>query len=309
MMYDYHTPVLVEEVLRFLNIQESGVYVDATLGGGGHSEQLLLHTSDQVTVIGVDADEDALTFARQTLQRFGKRVDFIHDNFSNLKKCLRDRQITSVDGVLMDLGISSRQIDNGARGFSFQRHGRLDMRMDQRQVLEGWTVVNTYEQARLADIFWKYGEERNARKIAQRIVEARSVGAIDTTEQLAEIVEKLTGKHFLQKSLARIFQAIRIEVNHELEHLQQALQEAIDLLRPGGRIVVISYHSLEDRVVKDIFKMNARTVIPSGHKLVPDLFQQANLRLLTKKPVEASGSEIAGNTRARSAKLRAAERL
>lgn len=309
MAYDYHKPVLADEVLQYLEIKENSVYVDATLGGGGHAEQLLQHISGNGRMIGFDADADAIAFARQALSRFGERIIFVHDNFLNLKKRLNEQQITSINGVLMDLGVSSHQIDEGARGFSFQRAGRLDMRMDRRQLIEGWTVVNTYDRVRLAEIFWKYGEERNSRKIAQNIVQARNTGTIDTTERLAQIVEESTGKRFLQKTLARVFQAIRIEVNRELTNLQEALQDVIEMLLPGGRIVVISYHSLEDRIVKDIFKENSRTVIPSGHKLMPDLPQQAKLLVLTKKPVEANENEIAGNPRARSAKLRAAERL
>jgi 16S rRNA (cytosine1402-N4)-methyltransferase len=305
----FHTPVLLQEVLRYLLGVPDGVYVDATVGGGGHTTAILEKLGSKGMVIGIDADPDAIAVALSRLEDFGRRAVLVQDNFRNLKAILVARRLEHVDGVLFDLGVSSFQLDEATKGFSFRADERLDMRMDRRGRVDARAVVNEYSERELADLFWKYGEDRHARRMAKRIVQTRRQKSIDTTGSLATVIESVVGHRFLTKSLARVFQAIRIEVNNELENLQRALNDAIDVVKQGGRIVVISYHSLEDRIVKQTMKMAAATTIPSGSKLVPDKPLQPRLAILTKKPIGASRSEIAANPRARSAKLRAAEKL
>jgi 16S rRNA (cytosine1402-N4)-methyltransferase len=305
----FHTPVLREEVLAWLITSTTGLYVDATLGGGGHAESILQRLDPTGMLIGFDADPDAIQFAANRLSEFGRRAQLVHNNFRNIASSLAQREIPRVDGMLFDLGVSSHQFDEPTRGFSFRSDDLLDMRMDRSQPLDARTVVNEYEENDLSDVFWKYGEERSSRSIARVLVKRRAESKIETTGELAAVVRTVVGDRFLVKSLARIFQALRIEVNNELENLEIALREALTVLGDGGRIVVISYHSLEDRIVKDFFKHEAALFQPSGHKLVPDTQLVPTLRILTKKPVEASENETNFNPRARSAKLRAAERI
>ncbi len=300
--------MLLQEALGLLVTRDDGVYVDATLGGGGHA-QSLLQKYPGVRLIGIDADRDAIEYARPRLEGFGKRATLVNDNFRNLKAVLSGEGLQTITGVLIDLGVSSFQLDDASKGFSFRSDEMLDMRINRSQSLDAQTVLNSYEEKRLAEIFWKFGEERLSRRIAKRIAQQRNETAIKTTGELAAIIESVIGQRFLTKSLARVFQAIRIEVNNELENLQHALVDAIGLLEQGGRIIVISYHSLEDRIVKQAFRSASATKIPSGHKLVPDKAILPRLTILTKKPVEASAIEISNNPRARSAKLRAAEKL
>ncbi len=302
----FHTPVLYEEVLRVLITNTKGTYVDGTLGGGGHAEGICRHLTAEGCLIGFDADDDALRIASARLQDVTPRVMLVHANVRTLKAELARLGITTINGLLLDLGVSSYQLDVQARGFSFRGDDRIDMRMDRRQERSGWHVVNEYDEERLGAIISEYGEERNARRIAEAIVRARPV---DTTQQLAHVVESVTGRRFLLKALARVFQAIRIEVNDELRALERVLTDGIDLLEAGGRIVVISYHSLEDRIVKTVFRNASMTVQRSGHKYLPDVPLKPKVRLLTKSPVTASAAEVLRNPRARSAKLRAAERL
>ena len=309
MANEYHTPVLVEETLTLLQPKPQELYVDGTLGGGGHAEQILMHCGPDGRLIGIDQDDDALASARERLARFGDRVIFCKTNFFMLESTLRELGIGKINGLLLDLGVSSHQLDDGGRGFSFQADARIDMRMDRTQSLDGWRVVNTYGPDALAEIFWTYGEERYAKHVIRELMRARETRTIDTTSDLAKVVESAVGAQFVNKTLARIFQAIRIEVNHELDRLSSVLRQGMDALAPGGRIVVISYHSLEDRIVKDFFRDEARSAIPSGHKLIPDVPVEPKARLLTRKPLEASTAERERNPRARSAKLRAAERI
>ena len=309
MTYEYHTPVLVVEALHYLEATREGIYVDGTLGGGGHSESILNISSSSSRLIGFDVDKQALSFAKERLREFSQRVTYIHDDCSNMKQRLEEYSISAVDGVLLDLGISSYQIDTTGRGFSFQHEGRLDMRMNQEQRVDAATVINTYDEQRLAILFRKYGEERNSKRIARKIVEMRKQQPLETTQQLSSVVESVVGSYTLQKSLARIFQAIRIEVNNELEHLRQALHSALESLRIGGRLVIISYHSLEDRIVKEFFVQESLTRIRSTTKLLPDIPRQPRLTVLTRKPIRPTDDEISRNPRARSAKLRAAEKI
>ena len=309
MTNDFHIPVLKNEVLRYLQPSPGGVYVDGTVGGGGHAESIVERFFPRGTLIGLDRDPDALREAEQRLRKYRDNVVLVHGNFADIRSRLSALKISLVDGVLLDLGVSSHQIDTAERGFSFQKNGRLDMRMDRTQMKDASTVVNSYDEQRLTEILREYGEERNARKIAKKIVDMRSQKMIGTTEELAGIIRMVCSGRFFTKTLARVFQAVRIEVNNELENLRAGLMNAMTVLNPGGRLVVLSYHSLEDRIVKEFFQSQSRSRIPSGSKLLPDIVVRPVLKVLTKKPVIAQPSESVLNPRARSVKLRAAERI
>lgn len=305
-MAGFHEPVLREEVLRFLVTGKNLAYVDGTVGGGGHAESICAALGEGGRLIGFDRDGDAIRAAGERLSRFGTAVTLVRGNFADMARELRARGVNTVAGILLDLGISSHQIDAPERGFSFRPGAALDMRMDTRLSLNARDVVNAYSEERLEGILREYGEERAARRIARGIVRARPLA---TAGDLAGIVRACVGTRFLTKSLARVFQGIRIEVNGELDSLRRALAGMPDLLERGGRCVVISYHSLEDRIVKECFRAEAADRIVSAHRLVPDQQRSPRLTILTRKPVGASEEECARNTRARSAKLRAAERV
>jgi len=284
----HHLPVLSKEVVDFLNLKSGGTFVDCTLGGGGHTENIKSKNS-KVKIIGIDQDAEAIAAAKTRLSKYNN-IQFIKDNFKNIGQIIKK----PADGILFDLGISSYQIDEPARGFSLQKDGLLDMRMDKAQALNAKDLVNDSSPEELNQIFWKYGEERFSRRIANAVVKERETREINTTFQLKEIIEKAIPTWRKRESVSRIFQALRIEVNGEIENLQIALPAAIQLLKPGGRLVVISYHSLEDRIVKHLFKKAQA---------------EKSLNILTKKPTLASPDEIASNPRARSAKLRAVEKI
>ncbi len=305
----YHIPVMLKETLEHLITTPDGIYVDGTLGGGGHAEKIceLLHTNG--TLIGIDADTDAIQQAGKRLQRFQTNVQLVNENTAHIASILRSRNISTINGLLLDLGVSSFQLDEAKKGFSFRGNERLDMRMDRRQLLDAHMVVNTYGEEELADVIYHYGEERLSRKIARRIVNRRETMVIETTGDLAAIVESVVGGKFKIKSLARVFQAIRIEVNDELHRLRSILNDSIQFLATGGRIVVISYHSLEDRIVKTFFNDCAAKFIPSGNKFQADTPRIPELTVMTKKPLEATEEEQSGNPRSRSAKMRIAERI
>lgn len=309
MSSSYHIPALRNEVLKFLITETSGIYVDATLGGGGHAEAIAEKIYPQGTLIGIDADPDAHPVAKEQLRRFGSNVIFVHDNNANIRSILQTHNIPVIQGLLLDLGVSSFQLDEGSKGFSFRSDDVLDMRMDRRQLRNAQSVVNTYSDPQLADIFWNYGEEKNSRKIARAIVEHRAMKKIETTGELVRIIEETVPGQFVTKTLARIFQALRIEVNDELSTLSRTLSDSVDFLFSGSRIVVISYHSLEDKIVKNFFQEQSALFIPSGHKLVPDTPITPRLKVLTKKPIVASREEQVSNPRSRSAKMRVAEKI
>ncbi len=306
MSEQYHEPVLLQKTLENLFAPGGSIYVDATVGGGGHATEICKRLPAHGRLICFDADDDALTFAKRRLEQFGSRVTFLRSNFSQLKKSLETLHITAVSGILLDLGVSSFQLDAGSRGFSHRASAPIDMRMDRRLPRSGWNVINEYEETRLAEVLKLYGEEPNSRRLARRIVGARPVESTDT---LADIVRK--GTHPLQvtRTLARVFQAVRIEVNEELKSLERVLPDAVEMLHTGGRLVVISYHSLEDRLVKDFFRSASATHLKSPVRLAPDIPLKPDLRVITRKPVVPAEEEIARNPRARSAKLRAAEKI
>ncbi len=279
-----HIPVLSQEVITGLNIQPGGNYLDLTVGGGGHS-RLILETAEDVKVTCVDQDEDALKAAKENLAEFGDRVKFIHSNFANYQFIEN-----SYDGILADLGVSSYHLDNPERGFSFRNTANLDMRMNQQQSLTAGDIINEWDEKELADIFFKYGEERLSRRIARRIVEKRP---FDTTTELANAIAYSVPpkyRHGRIHPATRVFQALRIAVNDELKALETLIEKAPNALIPGGRIAIISFHSLEDRPVKH------------------GLRNSPLLRILTKKPIIATEEEIKQNPRSRSAKLRIAEK-
>ena len=305
----YHIPALLHETLEYLLTTKDGVYVDGTLGGGGHAEAILEKISPGGKLIGIDADSDAQNEAGRRLRRFESNIVFVHDNVVNLRTILNAQGFSSIQGILLDLGVSSFQLDQGEKGFSYRSNDRLDMRMDKRQGLTAYDVVNSYDDARLAEVLWNYGEEPHSRRLARAIVRRRMERPIDTTGDLTWVIEDVAGAKYRIKTLSRVFQALRIEVNNELENLSHVLTDAVSLLAAGGRIVVLSYHSLEDRIVKRFFVEHAATSAPSGHPLLPDTPLTPDLRLLTRKPVIASAEEQGRNPRSRSAKLRAAEKL
>ncbi len=305
----YHTPVLAEEAVSFLVNAPTGVYVDGTLGGGGHAEVILRKLGPEGKLVGIDADDDALRFASGRLAEFGTRVIVRRGNFRDLRAILAESGIGTVEGVLLDLGVSSHQLDEPSRGFSFTSDAPLDMRMNREGSLTAQEVVNDYEEERLAGIFREYGEEHNARKIARAVVQSRARKRIQTGKELTRVLESVTGDRFLTKTLARVFQAIRIEVNGELESLKRGLSDALEVLNPGGRLVVISYHSLEDRIVKETFRAASATTDTHLSRFLPPTVLTPSARLLTRKFVGPADAEIRSNPRARSAKLRAVEKL
>lgn len=301
----FHIPVLCREAVEALVTDPAGCYVDGTTGGGGHAEELCMRLSGPGRLVCLDADSEALASARTRLQPFAERTLFCQANFSELTAQLRRAEINRIHGYLLDLGVSSHQFDIPERGFSFRGDERLDMRLDQRQQATAWDIVNSADEATLATLLWKFGEERASRRIAHRIVAARPV---DTTGDLRTIVEKAVGGRFLTKSLARVFQALRIAVNRELDNLRSTLAQAVTVLVPGGRIVVISYHSLEDRIVKEFFRGEADAPADQQNPFATGPRAEGRLRLITRKPVIPPDEEIARNPRARSAKMRVAER-
>ena len=286
-----------------------GTYVDATLGGGGHARMALQRLDPGGRLIGIDADPDALAFARNLLKEESGRFVSVQGRFGNIKAILTELGVPPVQGVLFDLGVSSHQLDEPSKGFSHRGNTHLDMRMDPSQPRDAVAVLNTLDQNDLERIFREYGEERHARRIARRIVERRKQRTIEQTGELSALIEEAVGKRFLTKSLSRVFQAVRIEVNDELGQLERGLSGAVDVLAPSGRLLVISYHSLEDRIVKQFVKTMSATSAPSGNKLVPPVALQPRLRMLTRKALVPTSQEQTMNPRSRSARLRAAEKV
>ncbi|RLC48379.1 MAG: 16S rRNA (cytosine(1402)-N(4))-methyltransferase RsmH [Candidatus Cloacimonadota bacterium] len=305
-MDSFHKPVLTNEIVKFLAPKKNNIYVDATLGTGGHT-LALLRKEPNLTIVGIDQDKEAIELAKQNLQQFKNRVIFIQENFNALVSILALNKIKKIDGILFDLGISSNQIDSN-RGFSYLRNSKLDMRMNQNTKLNAFQIINNYKERELIDIFKKYGEERFATPIAKRIVKIRMKSPIETTSQLANIIDQAIRKRNLVKTKSRIFQAIRIVVNNELFSLREALKDCLKVLNVNGRIVAISYHSLEDRIIKKFFQYESLKCIcpPNLPKCGCNKIQ--TLKIITRKPVVPTDEEIKNNSRARSAKLRVAER-
>ncbi|MAT39791.1 MAG: 16S rRNA (cytosine(1402)-N(4))-methyltransferase [Ectothiorhodospiraceae bacterium] len=301
----YHVPVLAELAVQYLVTNSDGVYIDGTLGGGGHSALILDKLSRNGLVIGIDQDEDAVRFCKS---RFADetRIKIVHENTEHMSRILQEINIDAVDGVLLDLGISSHQIDEGARGFSFREDGPLDMRMDLRTVASALDIVSTATAEELTSIIKRYGEERFAYQISKRIVQRRTERAIDTTDALKHVVLEVVKGPNAMKSVARVFQALRIAVNRELDVLDEILEATYASLKVGGRCVVISYHSLEDRKVKQFLKQEApvqNEIDRLYNATAPGLFN-----LITRSAIQPDEDEVQRNNRARSARLRAAEK-
>jgi 16S rRNA (cytosine1402-N4)-methyltransferase len=303
---DTHVPVLLDQVLAGLQVRPGGEYIDATLGAAGHAAGILQASAPGGRLLGLDTDTEAVAYGQQVLHPFGDRAVVQTANFRHLGSVAVSLGFEQVDGILMDLGLSSRQLADAHRGFSFSLNGPLDMRLDPTQGLSAADLVNELPEAELADILWRYGEERHSRRIARAIVAARP---LSTTAQLADLVAGLIGHREKIHPATRTFQALRIAVNAELESLEEALPQARDLLRPGGRLAVISFHSLEDRVVKRFYRRESRDCICPPEVPVCTCEHQATLRTITRKPVRPSEAEVARNPRSRSARLRIAERL
>lgn len=297
----YHIPALLEGCLNGLNINPNGIYADVTFGGGGHSRAITERLSPEGHLYGLDQDTDAW---RNRID--DPRFTFVLSNFAYLKNFMRYHGVPSLDGILADLGVSFHHFDDSERGFSFRFDGELDMRMNRSGSLNARQVIADYSEEQLAQVFFLFGELKQSRRLAGAIVRARSQRSIDTTQQLIEVVRPLIRPNQEKKELAQVFQALRIEVNHEIEVLKRLLTQSLDLLKPGGRLVIITYHSLEDRLVKNFMR--------SGNiegKIIKDFYGrvQTPLRLVNNKVITPSDEEIERNPRARSAKLRIAERI
>ncbi len=304
----YHVPVLCATAIDYLVTRPEGIYVDGTCGGGGHTLELLSRCGADARIVGIDRDADAIARCTEVLSR-DRRVALLQSNYSQLRSVLDTLGIEQIDGVLLDLGVSSRQIDAAERGFSYQHAGALDMRMDRETKLNAMIILRTYDEETLAGLLQRYGEEPAARRIARAILRERDRAAIETTEQLRGLIEREVPERHRLKTLSRVFQALRIAVNDELAHLEQALGAARDSLRAGGRMVVISYHSLEDRLVKNFIRLEAATCVCPPRTPVCVCGKVARLRALTRRAAFPSAEEITRNPRARSARLRAAEKI
>jgi len=302
----YHRPVLQKEVLELLNPKVGFLIVDATCGGGGHTEALLEGGAD---VVALDQDPDAVKHVSEELARFGRRLIVRQANFRHAAWVLDELGIRTISGALLDLGVSSRQLENAARGFSFVRNGPLDMRMDPRTRLTAATIVNEYDEERLTQLFRELGEEPAARRIASLIVKMRKTSPFRETLPLARAIEKLVGRHGRQHPATQVFQALRMEVNDELGALAEGLRGLTARLAPGGRIAVIAFHSLEDRIVKYFFREHSREWLDKPEWPEPRRNPDYDLELVTSKPIEPTDEEQRANPRSRSAKLRVAEKI
>lgn len=305
----FHEPVLVKQVVGYLIGDRNGVYVDGTLGGAGHAQAILESLGRRSKLVALDRDDDAITYAKQKLQPFADKVIIRKSNFKDLGQVLEELRMKRIHGLFLDLGVSSHQIDTAERGFSYSLAGDLDMRMNRQQALTAKEIVNTYSEGDLSALFKKYGQERKSRAAARSIVKGRKLSAITTTQALKRTVGRVLPPEYRIKSLARIFQALRIAVNDELRNLTDALNSCLDHLLPGGRIVVISYHSLEDRLVKDFLKWESAGCVCPPELPVCVCGKKSRIKILTKRPVRPSEHERRLNPRSRSAKLRAAEKL
>ncbi len=304
-----HIPVLLKETVELLQCKKGGTYVDCTVGAGGHAERILELTSPDGKVVGIDQDEEILKIAGERLKRFGERVRLMHGNFLDIKGIMKDER---ADAILFDLGVSSYQLEDKERGFSFMSDAPLDMRMDKKAEITAADIVNSASERELSDIIFKYGEERFAKRIASFIVKERETKPVATTLQLSNIITKAVPARFHPRDIhpaTRTFQALRIAVNHELEILERSLLDAVDILKPKGRMCVISFHSLEDRIVKRAFQRLEKGCICPPKIPICQCGIKPSMKIITKKPVAPAEEEINANPRARSAKLRAAEKL
>lgn len=306
-----HISVLLDECITGLNINEQGIYVDCTMGGAGHSSEIIKRLDNKGRLIGIDQDIEALKASKDKLTSYDN-VNYVHDNFYNIKNILESLNIEEVDGILMDLGVSSYQLDKGERGFSYMKDAPLDMRMNRDNALSAYEVINTYSMEDLYRIIRDYGEEKFAKRIAQFIIKKREEGPIETTYELVDIIKaaipakaRREGPH----PAKRTFQAIRIEVNSELSILNKTIEDGVDKLKVGGRIAIITFHSLEDRIVKNKFKDLENPCTCPREFPICICGKKPKVKIITRKPIDPSQEEIENNSRSRSAKLRIAEKI
>ena len=306
-----HISVLFNESISALNVCENGLYADGTLGGGGHSEGILMQ-NDSCRLIGIDQDTDAITAASARLSRFGDRVRVVNSNFSQIKDVLQSLGVDKIDGAVLDLGVSSYQLDNAQRGFSYMKDAPLDMRMNKNADFDAYKLINEYSEEELSRVFFEYGEEKWSKRIAEFIVSKRSEAPIETTGELVDIIKaaipkkaRLEGGH----PAKRVFQAVRIEVNGELRILEQAIRDFVDCLRPGGRLAIITFHSLEDRIVKQTFANLAKGCVCPKEFPVCMCGKTPEVKIISRKPILPSKTEEEVNPRSKSAKLRVVEKL
>ena len=306
-----HTSVLLEETIDGLAVKPDGIYVDATLGGGGHAFEVCSRLNGNGRFIGIDQDAAAIEAAGERLKDFGEKVTIIRSNYRELKSVLRSIGVEKVDGIVLDLGVSSYQLDTAERGFSYRADASLDMRMDQRQQTTAKDIVNTYSETELYRVIRDYGEDKFAKNIAKHIVMEREKNPIETTGQLNEVIRRAIPMKFQKNGghpSKRTFQAIRIELNRELEVLRESLDEMIDMLNPGGRICIITFHSLEDRIVKSAFRKNEDPCTCPSHFPVCVCGNVSKGKVITRKPILPGEEELENNSRSKSAKLRNFER-
>lgn len=306
-----HKSVLLEETVNGLNIRPDGIYVDGTLGGGGHSYEVCKRLGQSGSIVGIDQDEAAIEAAGIRLKDFGEKVTIVRSNYCDMKSRLHELGIDKVDGIMLDLGVSSYQLDTAERGFSYREDAPLDMRMDRRQEMTARDIVNTYSEMDLFRVIRDYGEDKFAKNIAKHIVMARAEKPIETTGELTEIIRHSIPMKYQKKSghpAKRTFQAIRIELNKELDVLRNSLDEMIEILNPGGRLCIITFHSLEDRIVKSAFKKNEDPCVCPSHFPVCVCGNVSKGRVITRKPILPSEEEMEENSRSKSAKLRIFER-
>lgn len=307
-MSEHHVPVMLKESLDLLITDQSGVYFDATLGFGGHSSEILKRLNSEGRLVAADVDTDAFSFSQN---KFAEKsgVSLYNFNYSFIDVIAKIESIQYFDGILADLGVSSFQLDNPESGFTYRNDAALDLRMDKTKKITAADVLNTFDEEDIANIIYQFGEEKNSRKIARSILEKRTLQKIETTGQLVTIINDLVPEIFRRKTLSRVFQALRIYVNDELGNLKLFLENSLKVLKTGGRIVVITYHSLEDRIVKDFFKNETIVNLSPKEDPLGLIKLESRLKLINKKPIVPTENEIRDNYRARSAKLRVAERL
>ena len=301
-----HEPIMLEECIENLNIRPNGIYVDGTLGGAGHSSKIIENLSEEGLLIGIDRDKEALSASGKRLEKY-KNVKYVWGNHEQIKDHVENLGITNVDGILLDLGVSSYQIDEPTRGFSYTKNARLDMRMNKEQQLTAEEVINNYSKEELSDIFFKYGEEKFSKRISDKIVNARAEKRIETTYELADIIRAAVPKDAID-SFKRVFQALRIEVNGELKDLEKAIKDSVELLNDGGRICIITFHSLEDRIVKNTFaELEGKCTCPKDFPICVCGVKSFG-KVITRKPIIPKEEEQERNPRSKSAKLRVFER-
>ena len=307
-MNNFHTPVLLAESLEYLVGSKTGVYFDGTLGFGGHSEGILKLLDKNAKLISTDVDTNAFEHSKKKFSN-DSRMKIYNFNFQKIDVIAKIESVNAFDGIFADLGVSSYQLDSPSEGFTYRQDAELDLRMDKSIVVNASDIINSYSEEDIANLIYKYGEEKNSRKIASKICEARMHKKIETTSELSNIISEITSQRFLIKTLSRVFQALRIYVNDELEILKNFIRKAVDLLKQDGRIVILSYHSIEDRIIKDAFRFESLDCICPKDFPVCRCEKESRVKILTKKPILPSEDEVMRNPRARSAKLRAAERI